>query len=61
MDTVKPPGKPLLEIRDLRTHFVTRAGVVKAVNGVSFSVMPGETPHTRSAGANARASSSVAC
>jgi len=43
MDTVKPPGKPLLEIRDLRTHFVTRAGVVKAVNGVSFSVMPGET------------------
>src|SRR6516164_371688 len=43
MDTVKPPGKPLLEVRDLRTHFFTRAGVVKAVNGVSFSVMPGET------------------
>jgi oligopeptide/dipeptide ABC transporter ATP-binding protein len=43
MDGAKPPGEPLLEVRDLRTHFFTRAGVVKAVNGVSFSLMPGQT------------------
>ncbi len=32
----------LLEVSDLRTHFVTRAGVVKAVEGVSFSLSRGE-------------------
>jgi peptide/nickel transport system ATP-binding protein len=32
---------PLLEVRDLRTHFFTKEGVVKAVDGVSFSVMRG--------------------
>jgi peptide/nickel transport system ATP-binding protein len=31
-----------LEVRDLRTHFFTRAGVVKAVDGVSFRVRRGE-------------------
>jgi peptide/nickel transport system ATP-binding protein len=31
-----------LEVRDLRTHFFTRAGVVKAVDGVSFSVGGGQ-------------------
>ena len=31
-----------LEVSDLRTHFFTRAGVVKAVNGISFHVAPGE-------------------
>ncbi|MCT8974282.1 ABC transporter ATP-binding protein [Microbaculum marinisediminis] len=35
------PG-PLLEVRDLRTHFFTEAGVVKAVNGVTLSVGEGE-------------------
>jgi oligopeptide transport system ATP-binding protein len=34
---------PILEVRDLQTHFYTRAGIVKAVDGVSFSVQPGET------------------
>jgi peptide/nickel transport system ATP-binding protein len=31
-----------LEVRDLRTHFFTRAGVVKAVDGVSFTVQRGK-------------------
>ena len=34
--------QPLLQVRDLRTYFFTRAGVVKAVDGVSFAVQRGE-------------------
>jgi oligopeptide/dipeptide ABC transporter ATP-binding protein len=34
---------PLLEVRGLKTYFFTRRGTVKAVNGVSFSLAPGET------------------
>lgn len=34
--------KPLLAVRDLRTHFHTFSGVVKAVNGVSFEIGEGE-------------------
>lgn len=34
--------EPLLEVRDLATHFFTRAGVVKSVDGVSFSLRRGE-------------------
>ncbi len=33
----------LLEVKDLRTHFITGENTVKAVNGVSFSVRCGET------------------
>jgi oligopeptide/dipeptide ABC transporter ATP-binding protein len=32
----------LLEVTDLRTHFATRAGLVKAVDGVSFYLARGE-------------------
>lgn len=33
----------LLEINDLHTFFKTKKGIVKAVNGVSYSVEPGKT------------------
>jgi peptide/nickel transport system ATP-binding protein len=33
---------PTLEVKDLCTHFFTREGVGKAVDGVSFTVKPGE-------------------
>jgi peptide/nickel transport system ATP-binding protein len=33
---------PILQINNLQTHFFTKAGVVKAVDGVSFSVARGE-------------------
>jgi oligopeptide/dipeptide ABC transporter ATP-binding protein len=43
----KPTGTtqtaPLLEIDNLQTHFFTGAGVVRAVDGVSYSVSSGET------------------
>ena len=35
------PAAPLLDVRALETHFATRAGVVKAVDGLSFGVPPG--------------------
>jgi oligopeptide/dipeptide ABC transporter ATP-binding protein len=36
-----PP--PVVEVRDLRTHIVTRWGTVRAVDGVSFALGEGET------------------
>jgi peptide/nickel transport system ATP-binding protein len=32
----------LLQVRDLRTHFETRAGTIKAVDGISFTLGRGE-------------------
>src|SRR5262245_53264987 len=41
------PGNPaspwLLEVDDLHVHFVTTRGVVRAVEGISYKVRPGET------------------
>jgi oligopeptide/dipeptide ABC transporter ATP-binding protein len=34
---------PVIEVRDLQTHLVTRWGTIRAVDGVSFSVAEGET------------------
>ncbi len=40
-----PPSgdQPLLEVKNLKTQFFTQDGVVKAVDDVTFYVMPGET------------------
>ena len=35
-------GETILEVRDLKTYFFTEDGVVKAVDGVDFSVRAGE-------------------
>jgi oligopeptide transport system ATP-binding protein len=35
-------GAPLLDVRDLETRFFTTDGVVRAVNGISYSVARGE-------------------
>src|SRR5262245_10356142 len=34
---------PLLQVKNLRTYFHTRNGIVRAVNGVSFAIEKGET------------------
>ncbi len=34
---------PILKVDNLQTHFYTEDGIAKAVDGVSFSVSPGET------------------
>ena len=33
----------LLELKDLHTFFTTKKGIIKAVNGVSYSVEQGKT------------------
>ena len=34
--------KPILDVQDIYTYFYTESGVVEALDGVSFDVMPGE-------------------
>jgi len=36
-------GETLLEVRGLCTEFKTKAGILKAVDGVTFSLLPGRT------------------
>ena len=47
---IDPPGKPLLEVEGLKVHFPVRRGFfrkivdyVRAVDGISFKVWPGQT------------------
>jgi oligopeptide/dipeptide ABC transporter ATP-binding protein len=42
-DPATPVTPALLEIDNLQTHFFTSAGVVRAVDGVSYAVRSGET------------------
>ena len=34
---------PVLQVNNLKTHFFTRSGIVKAVDGVNFTLNAGET------------------
>jgi peptide/nickel transport system ATP-binding protein len=42
MSSIRALNGKTLEVQNLRTHFFTRAGVVRAVDGVSFEVRAGE-------------------
>jgi len=35
-------GRPLLEVKGLKTYFYTEDGVVQAINGVDFAIQPGQ-------------------
>ena len=43
MNQSPEPAGPLLDVQGLKTYFFTRDGIVRAVDGVSFSVGRGET------------------
>ncbi len=36
-------GTPLLKVNNLRTEFITDSGIIPAVDGISFSIFPGQT------------------
>jgi oligopeptide/dipeptide ABC transporter ATP-binding protein len=42
-DTANKSGAPVLDVRNLKTQFFTRAGIVYSVDDVSFTVGQGET------------------
>jgi peptide/nickel transport system ATP-binding protein len=42
-ETSAGSSAPVLQVRDLQTQFFTDEGIVRAVDGVSFSVAGGET------------------
>jgi peptide/nickel transport system ATP-binding protein len=35
-------AQPVLSVRDLRVEFVTRRGILKAIDGISFDIGKGE-------------------
>ncbi len=41
--TMPEKNKPILEVKGLKTHFSTKRGVSKAVDGIDFSLYKGET------------------
>jgi len=43
MNAMPPPNETVLEVEGLVTHFATRTGMVKAVDGVSFKIARGKT------------------
>jgi peptide/nickel transport system ATP-binding protein len=43
MESQPPPSGAFLQVKDLRVHFPTDDGVVKSVDGLSFSVDRGQT------------------
>ena len=40
---MRDAAEPILQVENLHTWFFTDAGVVRAVDGVSFTLRPGET------------------
>src|SRR6185503_10115037 len=42
-DPPRMADKPLLELKNLKTWFYTDEGIAKSVDGVSYTILPGET------------------